>query len=334
MYAALALSKASLAIILAIAGAGKLADHSTTAALFRKLNIPASWPAKVAEWLIPIVESGLALMLVYWPWSRVACIGAAFFFLFASTAVAVLLFRGVDVNCQCFGALYAERIGKATLVRSLTLGACSATLFALRPLEYPKPSIPFFHSSWALAIWTYSAPLAVALVGVSMFLIARSKVGADAQGAGQNKDFSAAIHSNALLSTRDAADPPKNLSPSPAVRDELLVFLDGQCKSCNEIFQELLERDNRPIHHDLALVVRNFSANQVARGRQVLKLIAFGDPDAFSMSSCCPEGTPAAILTSALNDPDRQCWYGPYEVRNTIEQVRARRSKEIITAQS
>lgn len=92
-----------LAALFATAGALKLADPSafaTDIGHYRLVSHPVA--AGVALWL-PWFEITLALALVFPGWRRPAAVLAAGLLLVFCGALVSVLWRGIDLQCGCFG---------------------------------------------------------------------------------------------------------------------------------------------------------------------------------------------------------------------------------------
>jgi Methylamine utilisation protein MauE len=115
-------SCATLAVVLAIAAAGKLrtrAERGSFAASLRALRVPV--PAALAV-SVPAAEAAVAAALLA-PATRRSALGAAAVLLLAFGVVALRAERrGLAVRCRCFGA-DGEPLGRVQAWRNATLGA-------------------------------------------------------------------------------------------------------------------------------------------------------------------------------------------------------------------
>ena len=118
-----------LAGVFAWAGAAKLRDARVTERTFRAFGLVA--PGTLAR-TVPIVELGLAAVLVVVPWAGgmlALAVLAAF-----STILVRAMRAGVDVGCGCFGTAKRAPVSFVELVRNgLLAGLAVAALFADGP---------------------------------------------------------------------------------------------------------------------------------------------------------------------------------------------------------
>jgi len=116
-----------LSLVLATAGAAKLADLAGTERSARALGAPARLVRTVAR-VLPAVEVGLAAGLLAPPTAWAAAIGASVLFLAFAALVATNLARGNRPSCHCFGALSRDRVGPNTVFRNGALFAAALVL--------------------------------------------------------------------------------------------------------------------------------------------------------------------------------------------------------------
>jgi methylamine dehydrogenase accessory protein MauD len=115
-------ARLALAAVMAVAAAGKLADLPGSRQAVEAFGVPGRLASPVGV-AIPLVELGLAGLLVPvatapWAAAGVACLLAVF-----AAAIARSLVHGAVHDCHCFGALGSRPVGRVTLVRTLVLAA-------------------------------------------------------------------------------------------------------------------------------------------------------------------------------------------------------------------
>ncbi len=121
-----------LALVLAVAGAGKLADRAGAREAVTGFGVPEPLAAPVAN-LLPWVELAAALLLIPSVTQPAGAALALALMLAFSAAIARSIARGEAPDCHCFGALHSEPAGPRTLVRNLLLGAGAAVALASGP---------------------------------------------------------------------------------------------------------------------------------------------------------------------------------------------------------
>jgi peroxiredoxin len=144
-----------LALVLGVAGVAKLFDLKRSRTAIADFGLP-DWLATPIGLCLPFVELSIACLLlptntVWWGAAGSVALLAAFVF-----GISVNLARGKRPDCNCFGQLYSEPIGPATLARNGVLLILSALVLA-RAVHNPGLSLS--------AVLTMSGNYAV----VSMF---------------------------------------------------------------------------------------------------------------------------------------------------------------------
>jgi hypothetical protein len=121
----LLIARCVLALVFAIAAAGKLADL----AAFRRTLVAFGVPAPVAgpgAVALPAVELAVAALLVPAATARAAAAAALVLLVVFSVVVGRALKRGERPDCGCLGRLRAQRVGPGTLARNAVLGVLAA----------------------------------------------------------------------------------------------------------------------------------------------------------------------------------------------------------------
>ncbi len=125
------LIRASLAAVLVMAGAAKLADTRSFATTFIGLGVPArrAFLLRGLALIIPLVELGLGIAMVSGLWPGI--INGAVLVLLASFSIMVIiaLRRKLHVVCRCFGTLSDSQFTGKGLLRSLFLTVLAGVVF-------------------------------------------------------------------------------------------------------------------------------------------------------------------------------------------------------------
>lgn len=124
MGAILLIVRLGLSAVFAVAAAGKLLDRRGTVGSLTSFGVPSSMLAFVSV-ALPVVELAIAAALIPTASAPWAALAAALLLAVFSVAVARVLARGDQVDCNCFGSLSAQPVGRLTLVRNLVLIAAA-----------------------------------------------------------------------------------------------------------------------------------------------------------------------------------------------------------------
>ena len=116
-----------LAVVFSIAAAGKLINRDRTAATLAEFGVPGVLHRPLAL-ALPLTELAIAAALL--PSATAAWAGLAATILLAAFTVAVarVLARGEQVDCNCFGSLGPSRITRWTATRNVFLLLLAATV--------------------------------------------------------------------------------------------------------------------------------------------------------------------------------------------------------------
>ena len=131
---ALLIAQTGLAVIFALAAVAKLADRRGTRSTMVEFGLPPSIAA-VGGIALPAVELAIAVLLFPTATARWGGLAAAATLLVFSTAIARLLARGEQPDCNCFGQLHAAPIGRRSLLRNVALAAVAGAIAAAGPGE-------------------------------------------------------------------------------------------------------------------------------------------------------------------------------------------------------
>jgi uncharacterized membrane protein YphA (DoxX/SURF4 family) len=138
MAAATLVARLVLAALFAVAGAAKLADRDDARRTLRGFEVPDALVAPLAL-LVPAAELATAAALIASPTVVAGALGALVLLAVFSGAVAVAVGRGREVECGCFGRLYAAMVSRRTLARNAALAAVAGFVLA-RALSAPATS--------------------------------------------------------------------------------------------------------------------------------------------------------------------------------------------------
>ena len=110
----------ALAIVLAVAGIGKLMDLTGSRQAVRDFGVPDRY-ADTLGTALPLGELVLAISLLFGATARWGAIASGVLFLSFITAIGWNLRHGRQPDCHCFGQIHSEPAGPSTLVRNALL---------------------------------------------------------------------------------------------------------------------------------------------------------------------------------------------------------------------
>jgi uncharacterized membrane protein YphA (DoxX/SURF4 family)/thiol-disulfide isomerase/thioredoxin len=122
----------ALALVLAVAAAGKLADRAGSQSALRDFGLPEAALAPGA-WVLPVLELLVAAALVITPTARAGAIGAIVLLGTFVAAIGRAMARGEAPDCHCFGQIHSEPAGKGTLGRNAVLAGAAVLVLVLSP---------------------------------------------------------------------------------------------------------------------------------------------------------------------------------------------------------
>lgn len=163
MALALLLCRVGLAVVFAVAGAGKLADRAGARRAALDFGAPQALAGPLAL-ALPLAEFAVAALLLPEGTARWGAVGAAALLALFSVAIGLALARGRAPDCHCFGQLHSEPAGPKALARNGLLGAV-AVFVAVAGWSDPGPDAV----GWIAAL---DGPGLLALVAGAVALVA------------------------------------------------------------------------------------------------------------------------------------------------------------------
>lgn len=305
----LLVARIGLAAVFALAALAKLGRRAETESTLASFDLPVRLRRPIAV-ALPAIELAIAAALL--PAASAPYAAAAALLLLAafSLAVARVLRRGEEVDCNCFGALGESRVSRSTLVRDLAL-MVPAALVVVAGWSDPGPSAV----AW---VGDLSATAALAALGGLALAIAALGLAFSWQLMRQNGRLLARLDA---LEARSGGAPvaarpsqagkrvPSFALPDLAARkvsldgllDEgrelLLVFSDPGCHACNPVLPEVGRRQREPGAGPLSVVMSLGDAeiNRVKAAEHGLGLVLLQE-DFELARSLGVSGMPGAVL--------------------------------------
>lgn len=237
---ALVLAPLTCSLVLLLSGLAKLRDPAASREAFASMGVPAALRSEAVVRLHPYAEVALGvLLLVTWSWAM-AVVAAAVTLLFAAYWVLVLLVlrRGEEVDCGCFGAIGDDRVSGTTLARNslLVLLAALATAYGVAGSGVPDVVRDLRGED---ALWVVMAA-AAALTAV--LVVGRGRpapAGPSVVPAADEDllDYEREPIPFAMLLDREGQQ--TTLRALASQQAQLLVFLSPSCSQCAEVAAQM-----------------------------------------------------------------------------------------------
>jgi peroxiredoxin len=245
MAAMLLVGRFTLAAVLSIAGAAKLADLPASRRAIAEYGLPRRLAAVVGT-LLPGAELGLTLALWLRGSATWAATGAAVLFGLFLTAIVSALIRGERPDCGCFGPLHSERIGSRTAIRAALLMIVAA-LVAIAGWADPRRDP--FPGRYGFAALPLILAVITAAIGPTVLLYLRARLtaaaqaalneeGADSLIAGRGSPRLGQAAANFALPTADGQTVTLGALLERG-RPLLLIFADPACAACRDLWRAL-----------------------------------------------------------------------------------------------
>jgi hypothetical protein len=265
------LVRLALAAVFALAAVTKLGRRAETESTLAAFGIPTG-PRRPVAVALPLAELAVVVALLPAASTPYAAVAAVLMLAAFSLAVARVLVRGDQVECNCFGSLGSDEVSRSTLVRDLALLVPAGYLAAVSWGD-PGPG--------ALAwIGDLDARAAAAILGGVALVVAVLSLGFCVELMRQNGRLlarldaleggggSSAIGAPAAATTRFAGTlVPSFVLPDPSGREVsldgllaegrelLLVFSDPGCHACNPVLPALARLQREPGDGPLPIVI-------------------------------------------------------------------------------
>lgn len=145
MNVALLIVRFILAFVFVLTGVMKLIDKDSSRQAMTDFGIPAILAPSFGL-LLPIVELGIAAMLIptatAW-WGAIGAIGLLLFIV----GITYNLVRGRQLDCHCFGQIHSEPVGWSTLVRNGIFAAAADFIVWQGPQEVGLSLVEWWNTS-------------------------------------------------------------------------------------------------------------------------------------------------------------------------------------------
>lgn len=124
--------RCGLAVVFAVAAVAKLADVAGFRATLDEFGVAPS-AARVGAIAVPVTELAIAVLLVPTATARAGAIAALSLLALFCIAIARVLRRGGQPDCNCFGKAQSSPVGRPTLARNAALGGLASLVAAAGP---------------------------------------------------------------------------------------------------------------------------------------------------------------------------------------------------------
>jgi len=151
--------------VFVVSGVAKLFDLEGSKRATASFGIPKPL-ADVGGVVLPFVEIGVAILLLFQSTTLIAGILALILFLAFTAGMAIQLAKGNKPPCHCFGQLSTEPIGKHSIIRNAVLSAIAAYVVYRGLTGNPGPSFV----GWMEGLSVFEWILLVLLIVVGLVL--------------------------------------------------------------------------------------------------------------------------------------------------------------------
>jgi len=156
------LGRVSIASVFLMAGLTKILAGNLAESIQKYGLLPPFLVRPLAR-LLPWLELALAVLLFSGIAVQVALIGVVTLLASFMLVTIMSIRRGLSLHCDCFGLLFRERVGRATLIRDLVLFAV-----ALAVLAFDEPTFTMVE---LVNDSTEPSSLGWAAITISMFIV-------------------------------------------------------------------------------------------------------------------------------------------------------------------
>ena len=160
-----------LGAVFLMSGLTKLAAPRQFAIDVRQYRILPATLSDAVAYMLPFAEVAAAALLLsgfYSQWGAVAATGMLIVFM---AAVAIVMVRGQDVSCACFGLLYRERVGWQTEIRD---GILLALAMLVLVGDKGTKSVSFLASNLDRPLHLLALAVTIAVTGFALVLAIQS----------------------------------------------------------------------------------------------------------------------------------------------------------------
>ncbi len=158
----LLLLRLGLAVVFAVAAAGKLIDQGRTRETLAEFGVPERMQRPLGL-ALPVVELAIAAALLPAATAAWAAVGAALLLAVFTAEVSRVLVRGGAVDCNCFGSLGPSRITRWTAARNVVLSLLAGAVALVGFSEPGTSGVAWIGNLDPTAAIGIGAGLAVAL---------------------------------------------------------------------------------------------------------------------------------------------------------------------------
>lgn len=325
-----------LAVVLAVAGVGKLLDLAGARQAMRDFGVPDRYAALGGP-ALPVAELLLAAGLLFPATARWAALLAGLLFLAFIAGIGWNLRQGRQPDCHCFGQIHSEPAGWQTLARNTVLVLATGIVVwrgGLNPVGWLADLSTAGRLGAALGIVILAVTAALAwLLYQLMRQNERILARLEALGVEPSDDAKTeAVAAPAELieaRTAPAFDLPdqdgRRLTLQGLLKDglpTLLIFSDPSCGPCNSLMPDVGEWQRRYAHTmRVALISRRSLAENLAKSAEHgIALVGLQQgreiDDLYEVN-----GTPTGILVQPDGTIRHQPALGPGPIRSLVSRL-------------
>jgi len=126
---ALLTARFALTIVFFVAGLAKLLDRAGSRAAIAGFGVPKRLASPLGV-MLPVIELVIAIALIPVASARWGAMGALLLLGVFVAGIALVMIRGREAECHCFGQLHSSRVGWSTLLRNIALALVAGFVIA------------------------------------------------------------------------------------------------------------------------------------------------------------------------------------------------------------
>ncbi|NOT63785.1 MAG: redoxin domain-containing protein, partial [Acidobacteria bacterium] len=232
METLLLIARLLLALVFALAGAGKLADAEGSRKAMKSFGVADALVPLFAS-LLPWIELAIAVALLPLATAWFGAVGALLLLLAFTIGIAVNLAKGNAPDCHCFGQLHSEPVSWRVVARNVALASVATFIFA----QGAQGNAGASAFDWLGAMRPVEAiSLFVSLITAGLLIVALQKLRAlSATVTAMNKLVEEDYAAPETVERNEAAPPAEGLpvgAPAPAFT---LATLKGEQVSLSDL---------------------------------------------------------------------------------------------------
>jgi peroxiredoxin len=308
-----------LALVFAVAAAGKLVDQAGTREALRGFRLRERLLAPLAL-ALPLAEALTAVALLVQPWARWGAVAALVLLAVFAAGIATAMARGEAPECHCFGQLHSAPAGPGTLIRNALLALPAVFVLAHGSGSRLSAWITGRSAEDTVALIVFAAAVGLAAYSLQLHRDKR-RLSRDLRRVREATEAFPAGPAVGAPAPRFALD---DVEGNAVTLDGLLargkpialVFVAADCGPCEDLLPSLADWQRRLAERLTIVIGGRGSARELrpmAESHGLQNVLA--DPDADLFESFRVSTTPSALIVS----PDGMVGVGLHSTVAVVE---------------